>query len=459
MGTIIYGNTTGPGPSYFRTVYEYAWSDEGDHCTLVYNVWFEVISGDEWGSNIYCSWNGKTVSTHGQGQYNVSLYNIVGNIPYGGRHDVNLYCQYTGGSGRLYNSRVQTTLYAPQKTRFTVSFDANGGHGAPGQITVDNGATVIIPNSIPYKDGYDFNGWNEDRNATVGVFSPNGAIVVTRNYYLYAIWRIKNYTLTYNGNSDGAINVPGSQTIYHGSVYHISSQVPIRNNYRFLGWSENPNGPAQYQPGQMMNKNQSYTLYAIWQIIIYTMTYNANGGQNAPATQTKESGEYKQMSNQIPTRTGYRFLGWSEQDPNGPVTHQPGSIFRGNYDVTFYAKWEILKYTVSYDANGGSGAPGNQTKTHGISLTLSTTAPTRLFYRFKGWSTTRNGTVSYQPGGSYQNNADVTLYAVWELAANCFVKVNGVYKPGMMYVKRNGSYQKGSVFVKNENGVYKPTKV
>ncbi len=71
-------------------------------------------------------------------------------------------------------------------------------------------------------------------------------------------------------------------------------------------------------------------------------------------------------------------------------------------------------YAVKYDANGGTGAPAAQTKTHGQALTLSSTAPTRSGYTFKGWATSAGGSAAYQPGGSYTADTAVTLYAVWQ---------------------------------------------
>ncbi len=72
-------------------------------------------------------------------------------------------------------------------------------------------------------------------------------------------------------------------------------------------------------------------------------------------------------------------------------------------------------YTVSYNANGGSGAPGSQTKTYNVSLTLSSTVPTYTGHTFKGWGTSSTSTTpSYQPGDSYTGNANLALYAIWE---------------------------------------------
>lgn len=74
----------------------------------------------------------------------------------------------------------------------------------------------------------------------------------------------------------------------------------------------------------------------------------------------------------------------------------------------------LASYKVSYNANGGSGAPAAQTKWYGKSLTLSSTKPTRAGYSFQGWATSASGAVAYKPGTSYTGNAALTLYAVWK---------------------------------------------
>ncbi len=77
----------------------------------------------------------------------------------------------------------------------------------------------------------------------------------------------------------------------------------------------------------------------------------------------------------------------------------------------------VRTYTVSYNANGGAGAPSAQTKTEGEALTLSNVVPTRDGFTFEGWATSSSSTVvAYEAGASYTANADVTLYAVWSAA-------------------------------------------
>lgn len=83
--------------------------------------------------------------------------------------------------------------------------------------------------------------------------------------------------------------------------------------------------------------------------------------------------------------------------------------------VTVAAK---TSYAVTYDANGGSGAPAAQTKWYGETLTLSSTKPTRANYTFLGWSTSSTATTAtYAAGASYTGNAALKLYAVWKLSA------------------------------------------
>lgn len=92
----------------------------------------------------------------------------------------------------------------------------------------------------------------------------------------------------------------------------------------------------------------------------------------------------------------------------------------GKMGYTQYAESSITvaaaasNYTVSYDANGGSGAPSSQTKVSGVSLTLSSVIPTRSGYTFLGWNTYSTANVArYVAGDTYTANASVTLYAIW----------------------------------------------
>ena len=155
----------------------------------------------------------------------------------------------------------------------------------------------------------------------------------------------------------------------------------------------------------------------------YTVKYNANGGSGAPSSQTKWKDQTLTLSTTKPTRTGYTFQGWGTSSSDICVDYAAGASYTANANVTLYAIWKAITYTVKYNANGGTGVPSNQTKTYGVTLTLSGTIPKRTSiedngtlteYTFKGWATSASSTsVAYKAGASYTANASITLYAVW----------------------------------------------
>lgn len=148
----------------------------------------------------------------------------------------------------------------------------------------------------------------------------------------------------------------------------------------------------------------------------YTIKYDANGGSGAPGNQTKWKDNTLTLSSTKPTRTGYSFLGWSTSSTATSASYTAGGSYTANAAATLYAVWKANTYKVTYNANGGTGAPSAQTKTHGNILVLSSVKPTRTDYTFKGWATSASATTpSYQGGDSYTTNASLILYAVWQL--------------------------------------------
>lgn len=158
-------------------------------------------------------------------------------------------------------------------------------------------------------------------------------------------------------------------------------------------------------------------------------TYNNNGVKyyvNVDGNRVK-SGTWKPKKG---TTSGTIASGTTTIKHNTDGTHAQIRAYAKVYDTGFspssaddYSPYLSLPkitrtFTVSYNANGGTGAPASQTKTYGVNLTLSSTIPTRAGYAFKGWATSSTGAVAYQAGGTYSANSAVTLYAVWELLGN-----------------------------------------
>lgn len=224
-----------------------------------------------------------------------------------------------------------------------------------------------------------------------------------------------SYAVKYNAN--GGSGAPSTQTKWHGTTLTLSSTKPTRSGYDFKGWGTTASDTSvNYAAGASYTANAAITLYAIWQATTYTVTYNANGGTGEPAKQTKNPGATITLSSTEPTRTGHKFQGWGTSASDTSKDYDPGASYSADKSITLYAIWKADTYTVSYNANGGTGAPGNQTKTYGKTLTLSTTKPTRTRAKFLGWGTSAStSTVSYAAGGSYTSNKAITLYAVWEI--------------------------------------------
>lgn len=165
-----------------------------------------------------------------------------------------------------------------------------------------------------------------------------------------------------------------------------------------------------------------YTDY-IGPLASWTVAYDANGGSGAPASQTKWLGETLALSSSTPSWEGRTFNGWNTKADGTGTNYAAGASYTANEGATLYAKWTKNTYQVKFDANGGTGAPSTQTKTHGTSLTISATKPTRTNYKFLGWATSASATsAQYRTGTNndqntaYTTDAPITLYAVWELA-------------------------------------------
>ena len=179
----------------------------------------------------------------------------------------------------------------------------------------------------------------------------------------------------------------------------------------------------------------------------YTVVFNGNDNTGGSmSNQTFTVGVAQNLRANSFSKTGHYFAGWATSS-GGSVVYSDGQSVKdlsttNGAMVNLYAKWNVNTYTVKYNANGGTGAPGNQTKTYGKTLTLSSTKPTRsngsstryvtfdgnggstgatnnkigftvsTAYTFSKWNTAANGSgTSYNPGGSYTSNSSVTLYA------------------------------------------------
>ena len=145
----------------------------------------------------------------------------------------------------------------------------------------------------------------------------------------------------------------------------------------------------------------------------YTVSYNANGGSGSPATQTKWYGENLTLqAGTTVSKANYVFKCWNTNTSDSGSRYASGASYTGNANLALYAIWNPK---VKYDANGGTGAPSQQTKTFNTNLTLQSGRPTRTNFKFIGWNTNASAsTATYQPSGTYTGNTYLYLYAIWK---------------------------------------------
>lgn len=156
------------------------------------------------------------------------------------------------------------------------------------------------------------------------------------------------------------------------------------------------------------------------QRVFHTVTYVLEPYSGLYTVQSVEHGQATSAPAE-PKIPGYEFNGWySDANLTDPWAFaEADTSDKITRDTVIYGKLTPMTYAVNYDANANgdttvSGIPDAQTKTHGVALPLTVTNPTRDGHTFKGWATSADGPVAYQPGGQYLNDAPVTLYAVWE---------------------------------------------
>ena len=417
-------------------------------------------------------------------------------------------------------------LWAPET--FTVSYDANGGEGAPAAQTKTYDVPLILSSDEPTKSDVPAHPYTVTLDANGGTVDPDSLEATRTTSFIFDGWNTASNGSGQAYASDDSYTENTTVTLYAQWSEDITTSAvnlptPTYAGHSFLGWAESINAESgdvgEYIP------TDDVTLYAIWQADTYTVAYDANGGENAPAAQTKTAGEALTLTSDKPTRAPtfegsftvtldpnggscdaaalsanirkfYSFYEWNTAADASGTRYAPGGSYEADADVTLYAQWSrginveevelptptrdgfafkgwatsanaasgvtgsympsddvtlyalweeipVASYTVTYNANGGTGAPAKQTKTHGTALKLSNTKPTRADasagqytvtlnanggsvdptslaaarttkYTFKNWNTAKNGSgTSYNAGASYTADAAVTLYAQW----------------------------------------------
>lgn len=206
---------------------------------------------------------------------------------------------------------------------------------------------------------------------------------------------------------------------------YISTGLGLYNSYKYRIRAVNSAGASPWVEITYIKKDTN-SINPNNSIGIVTVQYNANGCNNVPASHSINKGNNGivsfKLSSTKPTENGYTFLGWrlensTEYDINSPgqsITIDTGN--ERNTILTYYAQWgSATTFTITYDANGGIGAPPSERKNKDESWIISSIMPIRDGYSFEGWALSPSTSyAAFNPGNALGLQSDVTIYAIWK---------------------------------------------
>lgn len=356
---------------------------------------------------------------------------------------------YQPGSQYSYNRDSDggtVTLYAVWTPwKYTVRYDKNVPANSssqtvsnmPADQTKTEEVNLTLSSNKPSRNGYIFNGWQAQINGKAVDYQPGAKLSYDvddkdgSTIILKAQWTPWKHTVHYdknvpaNSSSQTVTNMPEDQTKTFDEKLNLSTKIPKREGYNFVGWLlEYGTAIAVVSPGTAYERDQNggtYVLKAQWEPWKHTVHYDANGGDQSsvPNDQKKTYEQNMNVATKVPTRNEYKFLGWKAyheyNDKSGNKhseligNYQPGASY--NYDidetgqyaadngeynkcgtVTMKAQWVQL-YTVKYDGNQPAikgvtvtGSVANQTQGQDESVNLQNNNFKNNSGIFKDWS-------------------------------------------------------------------------
>lgn len=366
------------------------------YTTLINNVSaYEIhLFGDE----IFLSGNPLMTYNISTGKYR---YINIGLSSVGGKITTSFYDNtlYSVAYGALY--KAPFTAYT--NSTYLVSFNANGGDSTPTPAYYEYNKTYsVLP--VIYKSGYDLDGWYKEVALTNKVTEAS-TMSTASNHTLYAKWNPTVYSNYFNANG-------GSGSQYQNATYLQplgTLPVPTRTGYTFTGWFTSTSGGTQVTSSTIQSNTYSTSYYAQWTPATYTLTFDHQGGTSGT---TSKSITYLSTYGTLPTptRTGYSFKGWFTASSGGTQRYDTTSVTTTT-DITLYAQWTALSYTVSFDSQGGSTVSSRTVYFGSTYGSLST--PTKTGYTFVGWFDSIVGGTQFTSATLVNTASNHTLYGRW----------------------------------------------
>lgn len=303
---------------------------------------------------------------------------------------------FNNDNGDSATKNVTFNVAVPAWTSYTVSYNANGGNGAPSSQTKWKDQTLTLSSTKPTRTGYTFKGWalsKADADNGTWYYQAGGTCGKNENLTLYATWEEHKLTVSYYSNyadygtykgealsvsSNTNVKVHSQDFLYDNSYSSALSNVQntdylylSRTGYTPTGyWGTSTSGgtlideDADYSTGQVLAQafgkslasgNASVNVYPQWKINTYTIGYDGNGGSGSMEVQSVDWQEtFTLLDNQF-KREGYKFVGWNAQREidrkwyvNGQGWLTDDEIFAGSYEKKLYLNQDELIFDLSW---------------------------------------------------------------------------------------------------------------
>ena len=264
------------------------------------------------------------------------------------------------------------------------------------------------------------------------------AVVTVMNYYdgftkdiTVTVERGSRSLVTYYKNDNSTAK--STQYVDSNVSFKLNKNTFTRTGYKFVNWNDNPDGGGEgYEDEETISSGISndLDLYAMWQPNTYKINFNSNGGSGTMQSQTLTYDVSSKLSKNTFTRNHHTFVEW-RTNPNGTGARYTDEhnvlnlTANDNEIITLYAIWLPVKYTVTFNSNGGSVIP-SQSISYGSKVNRPVD-PTRSGYTFDGWYTDASLTVPYNFNSLITGN--LTLYAKWKKEEVVKIPVYRLYNP------------------------------
>ncbi|MDR3130996.1 MAG: InlB B-repeat-containing protein [Treponema sp.] len=274
----------------------------------------------------------------------------------------------------------------------TASFNAGGGKPDAQDRFLEPGGAVGAGNMPvdPAKTGHTFDGWWTEQNGGGEQFTQETP--VTEDITLYAKWTPNRYTAAFNVNG-GKESYPPVELDYGAALLENMPAPPTRTGCTFAGWYMTEYGGGE-QFTQETPVTADITVYAKWTVNKYTVTFNEDGGtfkdteDSRPRVVSYISSVGEKMPAD-PAKTGHNFDGWWTEQNGGGERFTASTPVTG--DITAYAKWTRISYTVNFKAGGGESETQTLTALYEESLGQKMPTVEKPGHTFEGWYTEPDG--------------------------------------------------------------------